>query len=270
MLTPEVMGLLLLGLAWVTALLVALDALIDARAMWKRLGEWKTSLLQGQVVAPELAVHEVEQRVKLLDGDEPALVFFDRKHVSTVLGGAVKFADATLEVSGAPGAEVWIDEDAMQAAADCPSTSAFESLATGARGAGGTVRTVRNSVRAGAKVWLAGKKQGSKLVIDLLATFDPRAWAKRRLLAIAGVIVLDLGWVSLGTVVALWPPVFGVVSIAGASILMGHFLGMTALAMAARERSRTPGVACLRGVWRRDALESASPVSLSQSRSDVS
>ncbi len=268
MLTPEVMGLLLLGLAWVTALMVALDAFLDARAMWKRLSDWKWNLLQGQVVAPELAVHEVEQRVKPLDGDEPGLVFFDRKHVSTVLGGAVKFADATLEVSGAPGAEVWIDEDGRQAAAACTSTSAFESLATAARGAGGTVRTVRSVVRAGANVWLSGKKQGSNLIIDLVATFDPRTWAKRRLLAIAGVIVLDLAWVCLGTVVALWPPVFGLVSIAGALILLGHFLGMTALAMAAREKSRTPGVAFLRGAWRREALESSSPVSLSQSRSD--
>ncbi len=268
MLTREVMGLALLGLAWVTALMVALDALIDARAMLQRLGEWKTNLLQGQVVAPELAVHEVEQRVKQLDGDEPALVFFDRKHVSTVLGGPVKFADATLEVVGAPGAEVWIDEDARQAAAACPSSSAFESLATGAQGAGGAVRTVRSSVRAGARVWLSGSKQGSNLTIDLVATFDPRTWAKRRLLAIAGVIILDLAWVTLGTVVALWPPVFGVVSIAGASILLGHFLGMTALAMAAREKSRTPGVAFLRGAWRRDAVESASPISLSQSRGD--
>ena len=268
MLTPDVMGLLLLGLAWVTALMVALDAFIDARAMFERLSNWNSSLLQGQVVAPELAVHEVEQRVKPLDGDEPALVFFDRKHVSTVLGGAVKFADATLEVSGAPGAEVWIDEDTRQTAAACASTSAFESLATAAQGAGGAVRTVRSSVRAGAKVWLSGKKQGSNLIIDLVATFDPRAWAKGRLFAIVGVILLDLAWVCLGTVVALWPPVFGVVSIAGALILLGHFLGMTALAMAAREKSRTPGVAFLRGAWRREALESSSPVSLSQSRSD--
>ena len=38
MLSPQVMGLAALGLAWITAVMIALDALIDARAMWKQIG----------------------------------------------------------------------------------------------------------------------------------------------------------------------------------------------------------------------------------------
>lgn len=108
-------------------------------------------------------------------------------------------------------------------------------------------------------------RESRRLTIELVSTVDPRTWVKSRLARIAGVITLDLAWVCLGTVFALWPPVFGVVSTAGALILLGHFLGMTALAMASREKSRTPGVAFLRGSWRRDAAQSISPVSLSQS-----
>ena len=50
---------------------------------------------------------------------------------------------------------------------------------------------------------------------------------------------------------ALWPPVFGQVSTRGALVLLGHFLGMTPVAMAAREKSRTPAFAFIRGSWRR-------------------
>lgn len=256
MLTRELMGMALLGLAWVTAIMIALDALVDARAMLRRLTEWKRSLVQGTVVAPELAVHEVEQRVKQLDGDEPGLVFFDRKHVSTVTGGAVTVGNEQLEVSGARDAEVWIDAATRMAAAACSSPASFDSLTTSAQAAGGGLRTVRTSLRSGATVWVSGTKTGSKFEAKLVSGFDPRAWAKGRLLGITGLIALDLTWVAAGTVVALWPPAFGLVSIAGALVLLGHFLGMTALAMGIREKSRTPAFAFIRGSWRRSAAES--------------
>lgn len=257
MLSREVMGLALLGLAWITAFMIALDALIDARAMWRRLSQWKTSLLEATVVAPELATHEVEQRVKQLDGEEPGLVFFDRKHVSTVLGGAVTVGGAQLEVLGTPGAEVWLDAETRAASASCSSPGAFDALITAAQGPGGGLRTVKSSIRAGTRVWLVGTKNGSRLETSVVANFDPRTWAKSRLLGISGLQALNLSWVAAGTVVALWPPVFGVISIGGALLLLGHFLGMTALAMTIREKSRTPAVAFLRGTWRRSADESA-------------
>lgn len=256
MLSRELMGLALLGLAWVTAAMVALDALIDARAMRRRLSEWKTTLLSGSVLASELAAHEVEQRVKQLDGDEPALVFFDRKHVSSVTGGVVTVGSEQLEVTGAREVEVWIDAATRAAAASCHSPAMFDGMNTSAQGAGGTLRTVRTSLRAGATVWLAGKKEGPRFEARLVSGFDPRTWAKGRLLAISGLIALDLSWVAAGTVIALWPPVFGVISIGGALVLLGHFLGMTALAMAVREKSRTPAFQFVRGTWRRSTSES--------------
>lgn len=253
MIQPEWMGLALLGIAWVTAFMIAIDALIDARAMRARLAQWKTALLEGTVVAGELAVHEVEQRVKQLDAAEPGLVFFDRSHVSRVLGGAVTVGAETLEVKGAAGAEVWFDEATRTASAACPSLSEYDRLDKLAQGAGGGLRTVKSSLRAGQKVWLVGARQGASFEASVVSNFDPRPWAKGRIAAIAGLIVVNFAWVAAGTVLALWPPVFGTVSVVGALVLIGHFLGMTPIAMAAREKSRTPAVAFIRGSWKREA-----------------
>lgn len=257
MIPNEWMGLALLGIAWVTAFMIALDALIDARALAAKLGAWRGALLEGTVVAPELAVHEVAQRVKQLDAATPGLVFFDRTHVSTVRGGGVTVGAETLEVTGAPGAEVWIDADTRRRAAACSSTADFDALDKLAQGAGGGLRTVKTSVRAGQRVWLEGSRQGERFEARVVANFDPRPWARGRISRIAGLIIVNFAWVALGTALALWPPVFGNVSIGGALVLVGHFLGMTPLAMAARERSRWPAVQFLRGEWRRDAVRGA-------------
>jgi hypothetical protein len=158
-------------------------------------------------------------------------------------------------VLGAPNAQVWFSAAERSQAAACTGTTQFDALAaTASTGAGG-LRTVRTTVRAGQTVWLAGARRGEQLVVDLVATFDPRRFVRARLLATAGLIALNLAWVVLGTALALWPPVFGTVSTLGALVLIGHFLGMTPLAMASRERSRPPDVAVLRGGWEREALK---------------
>jgi hypothetical protein len=195
--------------------------------------------------------------VKQLDSDEPGLVFFDRKHVSHVAGGAVTVGGEQLEVVGAPGAEVWIDAATKDAAAACSSPTEFDSLTKSAQGAGGGLRTVRTSLRAGQAVWLVGEKKGGKLEVSVVSSFDPRGWAKGRLVGITGLQLLNATWVAAGTVLALWPPAFGLVSIVGAIVLIGHFLGMTALAMTIREKSRSPAIAFLRGSWRRSEAPAA-------------
>lgn len=258
MLTRELMGSALLVLAWVTAGLVALDAWIDLSAMRARLRAWKTGLKRGTVKADELATHEVEQRIKQLDGEQPGLVFFDRQHLSHVKGGAVTLDDgAQVEVVGAPQAEVWFDEATRLSAAACHGASEFDAMFSSAQGAGGGLRTVRSHLRAGQPVWLVGTQDGARFTATLVSNFDPRTFARARIVASLGVIAASLAWVAVGTVLALWPPVFGAVSIAGAVVLVGHFLGMTPLAMAAREKSRTPAVAFVRGTWTRDTVKDA-------------
>ncbi|MGV3619744.1 MAG: hypothetical protein ACO1OB_02945 [Archangium sp.] len=257
MLTNELMGSALLVISWVTALMVMLDAFIDVRALRKRLSQWKTSLVHGVVKAPELATHEVEQRIKQLDSDTPGLLFFDRKHVSHVTGGAVEVGGETLEVVGAKGAEFWPAHDAQLAAAACDSTATFDAMQKLAQGPGGGLRTVRTVLRSGQTVWLEGKKNGTSFEASLVSGADPRVWARSRLLMSLGVMALSLAWAAAGTALALWPPVFGLISIGGAVVLLLHFLLMTPLAMGVREKVRSPGIAYVRGSWKRDAVETA-------------
>lgn len=254
MLTREMMGLALLGISWVTGFMIALDASIDLRSMLALLRSWKTTLKAGTVKTDELAVHEVEQRVKELDSDSPGLVFFDRKHTSTVTGGLVSLDGKDVKVSGAPGAEVWFDAATRAQNAACRTTAQFDGMLQRAQGAGGSTRIVKSTLRAGAPVWVAGQLEGDTLVASLVSAFDPRGFVRARAWASFGVMLVSTAWVALGTWLAFWPPVFGLVSIGGAVVLIAHFLGMTALAMGAREKSRLPSVAYVRGVWRRDEV----------------
>lgn len=261
MLTREMMGLALLGISWMTGLMIVLDALIDVRSMRALLAGWKTTLRQGKAKGDELAVHEVEQRVKELDAESPGLVFFDRKHTSTVKGGTVELEGKDVQVVSAPAAEVWFDEATRAASAACTTTAQFDVMQKFAQGAGGGTRTVKTTVRPGQSVWLAGTMEGERFVATLVSSFDPREFARARIGAALGVCFASTAWVALGTVLAFWPPVFGLVSIGGAVVLIAHFLGMTPLAMAAREKSRLPSVAYVRGVWKRDDVKQAAAVS---------
>lgn len=261
MLTREIMGLALLGISWMTAFMVALDALIDFRAMRALLNEWKTTLKSGVAKSDELAVHEIEQRVKELDGEAKGLVFFDRKHSSTVKGGVVTLDGREVTVQSAAGAEVWFDAATRAANASCKTTAQFDAMVQRSLGAGGGTRVVKSSLRAGQNVWIAGKQDGDTFVASLVSSFDPREFARSRAWASLGVVLASTVWVIAGTVLAFWPPVFGTISIGGAILLIAHFLGMTPLAMGAREKSRLPSVAYVRGLWRRDEVKQESAVS---------
>ena len=262
MLTNEMMGLAALAVSWMTGLMIALDALIDVRTMRGLLAGWKTSLRQATAKSDELAVHEIEQRVKELDSDAPGLVFFDRKHTSTVKGGVVTLDGAEVKVTGAPDAQVWFDDETRAASAACTTTAQFDVMQRFAQqGAGGGLRTVKTAVKAGQTVWLAGERHGDGFVASLVSNFDPRTFARARIGASLFVIVLSTAWVALGTALALWQPAFGLVSIGGAVVLLGHFIGMTPVAMAVREKSRLPSVAYVRGTWRRDDVKQESQVS---------
>lgn len=248
-LKPEWMGLALLAVSWATALMVALDALIDVRRLRALLASWGTSLVSGKVASPELGALAIEQRVKHLD--DGGLGFFEKAHVSTVVGAAEVGGEA-LEVSGGADVEVWPTPEALAEAARCPSPAAFDALAAQVKGKG-ALRTVRVALKAGQPVWLAGARDGGRFVATLAAGFDPRAWVRSRLALNFGFIALELSWAALGTALALTAPVFGPWSIAGALVLVGHFLGATPLAIIVREQSKTPAKAPLLGEWKRPA-----------------
>jgi hypothetical protein len=136
-------------------------------------------------------------------------------------------------------------------------------MLTAAQGPGGGLRAVRTFIRAGQPAWLEGTREGARFVATMVANFDPRAFVRSRLAATFGLVLVNFAWVTLGTMLALWPPAFGGASIGGAVVLIVHFLGMTPLAIVTREKSRAPSVAFIRGAWQRHAVkhEAASPSS---------
>ena len=63
-------------------------------------------------------------------------------------------------------------------------------------------------------------------------------------------ILAELLVAGLCTVLVLWPPVFGWVSMLGAAASLGFFLGVQPLGVSLNEAVRTPDRAYLRGSWR--------------------
>lgn len=251
MLTQELMGAALLALSWVTALLVAGDALIDVRAVRARLAAWSSGLFEGVVDVDELGTHDIEQRVRVFDGPKPTLGFFDRSHVSHLTGGRVLLNGESVEVVASPDAEVWTSEAARAQAAACGGAQAFDELAAKAKGSTGALRVVRTSLKRGQRVWLAGVREGASVKARLAADFDPRTWARARLARLVGLIALNFAWVGLGTALVFTGPRFGLVCIGGAVVLVAHFLGLTPIAIAVREFVRPLPIAFLRGEWTR-------------------
>lgn len=245
---PQWMAVALLIVSWVTALMIALDAGIDLKAWLGRLSAWRKEGLLEAKTTSTLASLEIEQRARAFD--DGGIGFFERRHTSHVSGGPVELAGGErLEVSAADAAQVWVSREALERAGACASPAQFAELFEKAKGTQ-ALRTVRVEVSAGQAVFLAGRREGTRFVASLVATVDPRLEARRRVLLNLGVIAVNLAWAALGTTLALWPPAFGTVSIVGAMVLFAHFLGMTPLAIDARERSKTPAERDLLGEWR--------------------
>lgn len=118
-----------------------------------------------------------------------------------------------------PGVEVWVDEATRLTTAAFHFVSDFHVMYEKAQAAGGCLRTVRTSLDGGAKLWLVGRLRGSQFEVSMVADFDPRVWARRRLIALVGLIARGVIWAMGGTVLPLQVP-----------------RSMTPLAMASRER----------------------------------
>lgn len=233
------LGTALLAVSWLTAALVALDALIDVRRLLRVRG-W--SLTRANVGARSLGWHEVEQRVRRFEVPKPAFGLFDRAHRWALEGGEVAVDGQTLTVVAAPEAQVWPDAKAQAAQPVDPA------LWPAAGTTKGTLRVVRSELAPGTTVWLAGERDGQTLRAHVASLVDPKAWAAHMLLGIAGLLLLNFVWVALGTAIVFWVPGFeSWVSKAGGAVLIGHFLGITPLAIAMRDACRPPSVGWVRG-----------------------
>lgn len=274
MLTPEIMAGLALAVFWIHVVLIAAAAGLDLRdliGLRRRLGPvqgtarsgaqglFRAEVRGGQGPGGALARNVVEQ-VGRSKGDGQ-VHFSDAAHRSELYGGELELADGT-RVSLAPGAAaVWpaLERREQEAAPRSPEQIA-ESIPQARRGKGFR-REVEVRLETGSCVWIGGRLGedeagwafeasegiGGQL---LVCEGDPRSWLRRRSWSVTAFILAELALAAACTVAALWPPLFGWVSLVGAGASLGFFLAVQPLGVSLNESVRTPDRAYLRGTWR--------------------
>jgi hypothetical protein len=272
MLSREIMAAALLGVLWVTAILLAVAAFQDVRELLRRrrafrplgVGEAGEGMIDGGVVTRaepgKLATLTVEQIGRAQDGAVLSLVYGDRRYASRVAGGLLESARGEVKVEAAEGdaAEVWTTEVERERALACPGEAAFDDAYAGAKKARGHVREVTLSVGAGDRVFVAGVVQrdgdawtvrapeGRALVV---ATFDPRAFCTKHVAKMTAFVALELAFCAGATRLALWPPAFGPVSVGGAVLGLVFFFLATPIGASIRQQARVPSRAVMRTTW---------------------
>jgi hypothetical protein len=176
--------------------------------------------------------------------------FSDAAHRSEVFGGLVELDAGGMIECAAVDAPVWPDLERRAGTARAASDADIARAEASAKRAKGFEREVVGGLAVGDRVWIAGAVQDGRMG-DLLvvSAIDPRRWLAGRCWLIVGFILADLGVAAGCTLAALWPPVFGVVSMLGAAAALGFFLGVQPMGVALNEAVRTPDRAYLRGRW---------------------
>jgi hypothetical protein len=256
----QMMGALALGLFWIHVLLIAAAALADLRELGRlarrvATGSW-AEVESARGPQGLLARQWVEQLGRLARRAGPReILFHDRAHHSEVFGGVLHTSSGTLELAPAAGdrAAVWPSLDERAARAAQPEPGRFDAAASAAAKAKGFEREVETRIEVGARVWVAGRVEDGKLAPDptlIVSLADPRPWLARARMVVIGFVMLDVGVATLCTLLALWTPAFGLVSMLGAAGALGWFLGVQPLGVAVHDWVRTPDRAFLRGSWR--------------------
>ncbi|MCA9684831.1 MAG: hypothetical protein KC457_21790 [Myxococcales bacterium] len=279
-LTPSVMGALALGFFWIHTLLIAGAALMDLRALSTlrrrlrplTLADGAVGLAKvrsrgiGRGPSGELACNRVRQ-VGRSKGDEH-IHFSDACHESEIYGGEVDVLGDVAEIVGGESGQVWPDLQVRRRMAANEDADMVRAVIPEARRGRGWTRTVEVTLgeRPDQSLWVFARlrRHGGRaepvrwrlLPIEdagvplLLAADDPRAWIRSKQVLIVAFVVAELLVAGLCTVLVLWPPVFGWVSMLGAAASLGFFLGVQPLGVSLNEAVRTPDRAYLRGSWR--------------------
>ncbi len=277
MLSREVMGMVCLGVVWLTALLVAGAAwqdLRDLRSLARRARRaLEATVTRGDGDGGALAEWSVEQTGRAIDGEREALAFHDRSFGSRVFGGEVEAGGASYRITSQDG-QVWPAEAARDRAAACANGDCFEQAYAQARKAKGFRRHVRVAVRAGERVWVMGEREDGEINAPkgqplIVSSIDPAAFCARKSLLVAIFIPAELAACAAATRVACTAPRFGTTSVVGAILCVAFFLGVTPLAVALRESVRVPNVAYLRGTWTRPRRDRGAAVGSTSAELDV-
>jgi hypothetical protein len=275
MLTYPILAVLCLAALWTTALLVAASALGELRALRALAaclrplgrGESGVGLVEGEVEdggehGEPLAVHEILQVGRALDGPAQAVVFRDRTHTSRVCGGTVRTGQGSVVRVAADSerASVWTSHAARDDAAACVDAGAFDAAYEAAGADGGVTRRVVTCLRRGDRVFVSGLvslsgEEGARVVrapdggVLLVAAEDPRVFVRGRIRLVLLFVVAELLACAICTRLATWAPAFGSVSTLGGALCLAFFLAVTPVGVWVRDRCRAPDRAFLHGTW---------------------
>ena len=199
------MGVMCLGVVWVTALLVAAGALQDLADL-RRIARRARGAIVG-IARGDLAEWKAEQTARAIDvsGDE-AIAFHERRFVSDIVGGPVEVGDVTYDVSPSKTGEVWVSEGARVAATSCPDAAMFDLVYAQAKKAKGASRDAVVRIGKGERVFVVGKLDGRRIDPEIVSTLDPVAFCRHKSLPLALFIPLELAACGLATALALRPP----------------------------------------------------------------
>lgn len=244
-LSNEVMAGLALAVFWIHTLLIAAAAIQDLRDLLRLRRSLRplTGIVRSGRAAGVLARNCVEQ-VGRGKGDG-RVYFSDAGTRSELLGGEIELDGGRVISLAAAQVPVWPGPAQRLAAAQPSSPSQIAEVEPQARRAAGWRREVSVEIREGDRVWIGGAETEPLLI----SAIDPRAWLLRRSALIVAFVLGSLALAGVCTALALWPPVFGTVSMLGAAAALGFFLGVQPLGVSLNEAVRTPDRAYLRGHW---------------------
>jgi hypothetical protein len=254
-LSNELMAAFALAVFWVHVLLIAGAAGLDLRELLRlragmRRGLWVGTVRRGDGVGGLFARNVVAQ-VGRGKGDG-RVHFSDSAHRSEVFGGLVELdaKHAGLVECVAVEAAVWPDLDRRAASARMSSDVDLGKVEGQARRAKGWEREIVGALAVGDRVWIAGQLQDGRIgEVLVVSAIDPRRWLARHCWLIVAFIVAELGVAAGCTLAAVWPPMFGIVSMLGAGAALGVFLAVQPIGVTVKEAVRTPDRAYLRGSW---------------------
>jgi hypothetical protein len=247
-LSRELMAAIALAVFWIHALLIAAAAGLELR----ELGRLARARVRAGVVAsgagPEAALaRNVVAQIGRGKGDG-VIHLSDASHRSEVFGGVIELDDAGERLTLAAGEDrpVWPDPEVRaQAAAAALDQPLRERALHEARRARGWSRSVEVALRPGDRVFVVDPIEPDHP--GLISAIDPRRWLTRKRWLLVGFIVGELALASACTALAVWPPLFGPLSMLGAAAALGLFLAVQPVGVAVSDAVRTPDRAYLRG-----------------------
>ena len=266
MLSQSLMGLFALGILWVNTLLVVGAAYGVLRGLLRRLSRATAHLTTGEVIDDgPVASHTVEQVGRRASDDRArkAILFHDRAYLSRIHGGSIRTDDGTpLTLAEAEGnrVEVWLEHAELEELASCRDHDVFDEAYASASKARGYCREVTAHIAFGDQVWIVGRERDGIIepLADgslLIATFDPRELCRRKAFMLLAFIFAVIGAAALCSYLALYPPIFGTVSIIGGVLGLVFFLLVQPAGVLARDAALTPNRAHLRGEWIRSGSD---------------